>query len=514
MRKTIGILFTILIISAGTFLFFKPEYIPSTIREFFSKEKAPIEKILRKAPEKEIETYDLNLANPEITLVKNAQIESIAETYVVPQIGARVVDIKVKVGDKVQKNQTLIKLGDSLNTDLLNLQKNTSSQNLEIQNQISDLNSENLSLTSDSAYIGSQISQNSYENSLDSENSSEEIFETQEKITELSIDTAEEAYKNAKNNYNDTQDYLDELEDSYDELSENPTTTKEELQKLEAEIEKTEAQLENLETAKEASKNGLKQAKLALEQLNNNFDSQESQMEFGSETTYLQYQITLNQLASSGLLSQIQSLSNLAQLIQIESSAKSAQLSLDQLNIKAPINGVISSINIKKENLVSPGQVLMTIEDPQNVKIKTTLSEEELYILLPASQIFIITEKEKIPATITSISPGLDKVTKKFNIELTPDHSAGLTIGANTKVGFKVNPKKHLFVPLSSIFLEDQDKVVKTVNSENIIENKFVELGQIIGEYIEVRSGLSGDEIISKQQSVFLNEGDKIKSLN
>jgi len=102
-----------------------------------SREENP-EKVLREQTVlKEVEIFDLSQDQVKISFTRSGIIKAGQEAYISPQIPGKIIEIRVKLGQKVRQNDPLIILGDSLSTDLIDLQHQSAKegQNLAQQNQ-------------------------------------------------------------------------------------------------------------------------------------------------------------------------------------------------------------------------------------------------------------------------------------------------------------------------------------------------------------------------------------------
>jgi len=90
----------------------------------------------------------------------------------------------------------------------------------------------------------------------------------------------------------------------------------------------------------------------------------------------------------------------LAQLQQAKADVTAAQNRLDQLQLVAPISGIVAEVNVIAGEFVSPGKILVIISDTDQLQVKTTdLSERD-----------IINVSIGDPATIT-----VDALSEDFN---------------------------------------------------------------------------------------------------
>lgn len=504
----------ILIIFAG--LIVSGYLYQNKIKDFISsfstqEEKGPKEKISRDlAPRKEVEVYRLGQEEPVLSFAKSGVALSSTISYVTPEISGRVVSIDVEVGDQVNKNQTLIYLGDSLSTNIADIQYQTALTSYDIAYYLDELTQ----YTSDESYYLAKLNAESaweaYENAVLTAEHTEEIFDSQIESAEIGFDSAEDAYHDLKNDYLDAEEELENLEEEYTAAKKNPTVTQEELSQMKQAITAQEAQVDALKKAKNSAKDGLEQAELGLEQLKESADSQLDQLNFAIDTSYRQYDAAIVQIESAYVGGKMQEAGTDSQLAQALAALKSAQLNIDQKYVKSPINGIVTSISAQEGNLTAPGQVLLKIENSDKLSVKTSVNEKEVELLAIGDEVTLDVDGVSAKGEIVSISPTLNEISKKIEVEIEVTEENAITPGSFVRVYFNPSTQGRLFIPLNSVFLTQDKKQVKIVDKNYIIQCKDITLGEIIGEYVEITSGLNGTEMLVKAQTTFISDGDAV----
>lgn len=493
MKKFIAIILTIGIISSGSYFFFQK-----------SKVQEPKTKIERQATPlpKEVTIFDLSSEKADLNLTKPGIIKTDNIAYISPQINGRVTDIYVKVGDNVKESQPLLELGDSLSTDLIDLNYESSGQAALLAEE-GKLATENINLiNTQTAETSIKNAYEAYLNSLNTLRNTEETLSTQYESTKLAVDSAEISQKSAKQNYKNAKEALEDLEDAYDEDSENSIS--------EAAIDNAERQVKSAKTAMEVAANQLEQAQQGLEIFKTTSYGQLDQLNFATTLSFNQYENALNQLNSVQAGAILQEIGSANNNLQASSALQSAKISRNQKTVRSPIEGKVTAINIKKGNLGTPGQILMKIEDLNSQKIVTSINKEEADLIHPGTKVEISDNNRIFIGTVSTINPTADDTSKKIRVEIAISKNHNLLNNSIVEITFKPITGKKIFVPLSSIILSDNLKFVRIVNEINEVSEIEVKTGNIIGSNIEVISGLSGNEKIIKSGSDFLEKGEKV----
>ncbi|MDD3066962.1 MAG: efflux RND transporter periplasmic adaptor subunit [Candidatus Gracilibacteria bacterium] len=173
-----------------------------------------------------------------------------------------------------------------------------------------------------------------------------------------------------------------------------------------------------------------------------------------------------------------------------------AVITADKLTIRAPFAGKVSGVSVEAGDEVNVGSSLATVEDPSNLKIVANLSGNEIRKVQLGG---LVKFGSSSSATITSIAPSADPLTKKYKVEIAtrnPYLKPGEFLKLHFQLGEVAKNDQRIFLPLTAInILTSGDSVWKVVEKKAV--KTPVALGDIEGEYVEILSGVSfGDEVI------------------
>jgi len=427
---------------------------------------------------KEVEVFDLAKDQASLTFTKNGVADSEKIVYLSPQISGRVTNIKVSVGDRVRKGDTLITLGDSLSTDISDIQNQTAEDSLNIARH-SQAYTYDLSFQAvQSAETALDLAEESYQNAVLTKKNTEDVYDIQ-------INNAEDTLNDAEDARDDAEDYLDDLED-------DPDSTADEINAAEEDLEAAE---DDVDTAEQA-----------LDLLEANADSQIDQLNFAITSAGKQYELAQTQLESAYQRASLEQLGTDSQLLQAESGAKISRITTNQKNITAPIDGVVTEINAEEDNLVTPGQTLLKIENSGDLIVKTSLNESESALVNVGDTVKIGDNSGRI----TSISPSLNSTTKKIDVEISIDRLGEIIPGSFVKIYFQPIAKNRIFIPLNSLHVNDDGEFVKVIEDGKVTTKKIT-IGEIIGNYVEIKNGLKGNEKIIRTATNLVEDGDSVK---
>lgn len=191
------------------------------------------------------------------------------------------------------------------------------------------------------------------------------------------------------------------------------------------------------------------------------------------------------------------------------------QANLAYANILAPFDGIITGKYINSGDLANPGMPLLSLENNANYLVKTYVNE---------SQIGQIKNGEKVQVIIKSSNKQLTGVISEISISSTD--SGGLYLvkialtnpemvysGMFASIAFSNSETSTstLFIPKSALIYQGQLTGVYTVSLQNTAILRWLRIGKIEGNQIEILSGLNPNEKIITQADGSLYNGARLK---
>jgi HlyD family secretion protein len=194
-------------------------------------------------------------------------------------------------------------------------------------------------------------------------------------------------------------------------------------------------------------------------------------------------------------------------LLQIEMRRKDLQTKLsllDQLNIKAPSNGIILSINGNEGEKVDRDKLLVRMSDLSDYKIKSSIDNRYVEELKTGGEVFALIENARLKGKIGSVSPVLTD--KKINFDVFLEYSDFKKLIPNLEVNLMIVTHQKdsvLRVEKGAAFNKNKSQDIYVVR-DGKAQRVRVETGLIGTDYVEIRSGLDkGDRVITSDVSAF-----------
>lgn len=184
---------------------------------------------------------------------------------------------------------------------------------------------------------------------------------------------------------------------------------------------------------------------------------------------------------------------------------------LADLNVRAPIAGVVTAKLVDLGAEVRIGQKLGEVSQTNMVKIVLNISPDDIGVITLGQKALV---NGKMSGTVSSINPGADSGSKKIGVEVVVENKEKLVPETLAKVVFSVkdNPKalQQYKVPLAAITVAQNESYI-FIAGENIAKKVAVELLEIDGDWALVKINLPKDAKLIIEGNKNLVDGDTIE---
>jgi len=184
-----------------------------------------------------------------------------------------------------------------------------------------------------------------------------------------------------------------------------------------------------------------------------------------------------------------------------------------QARVIAPDSGVISSATANVGSLSQPGAELFRLIRKARLEWRADLTAEELMLLKKGMTAQIsIGEGRVIRGTVRAISPSVNAQTRYGYALVSLPNSTGIVAGAYARGTFDVSggAKKLQSLPQSAVLQRGTKNYVLTLIANNRVHEQAVQIGQRVGDRIEIKQGLNANEAVIESGGAFLTEGDVV----
>lgn len=225
----------------------------------------------------------------------------------------------------------------------------------------------------------------------------------------------------------------------------------------------------------------------------------------GSITTTLSTLIAARQALDTAQKSSAQGTgavsSTQAALTQAQGALAGARAALEKTIIRAPISGTINSLTLKRGDFVQMTAPVLTVANNGALEVISYITQGDATRIAVGDKAAL----DGSEGTITRIAPALDPITKKIEVRIGLPAAASKTLinGQSVVVTFKKAvgvPTKPttgpITIPLSALKINSDSVVVFSVDENKKLVPHEIKLGNLLGDRVEVASGLTSDLII------------------
>jgi len=214
-----------------------------------------------------------------------------------------------------------------------------------------------------------------------------------------------------------------------------------------------------------------------------------------------------------------------------DAKAKEAVVDANEANVRqleamqsfktlaAPFDGVVTARNVELGQLINSGgsgQPLFEVSDLHRVRIFVQVPQSFSAGLKPGLKATF--EMPQYPgvqfdATLSHISRAMNPTSHSMQVELQADNTEGkFFAGSYCNVHFEIPTEANLVrIPSTALITGNQGTQVATLDGNNKVVLKNVQLGRDLGDSVEVIAGLSPSDRIINNPPETLTAGDTVR---
>jgi membrane fusion protein (multidrug efflux system) len=194
-----------------------------------------------------------------------------------------------------------------------------------------------------------------------------------------------------------------------------------------------------------------------------------------------------------------------------------AKVNFGDASIKSSINGIVNKRNIEPGSVVSPGTVLFELVNVSTLKLRVTVTEQQVASLKLGTQIPVsvsVYPDKEFSGKITFIAPKADEsLNFPVDIEITNNTNNQIKAGMYGSAKFGSNKTSNqpsvLTIPRIAFIGGVGNSQVFVVN-DSIAKLVKITAGRIFGEEVEVLGGLKEGDVVVTSGQINLQDGTKV----
>lgn len=184
--------------------------------------------------------------------------------------------------------------------------------------------------------------------------------------------------------------------------------------------------------------------------------------------------------------------------------------------VRAPFSGFVTARDVAVGEFVSSADVIATIIRSNPIKIQMQVAENDVPAILVGRGVSIQVDayrERRFAGTVSAISPAIDVNSRSFVVEArieNPDNALRSGMFATARIN-REGGSTGVFVPKSAVYNHVPTGSFRSfVIVEGVAKLRTVQLGSEEGDYVQILSGLSADEVVATSNLDQLYEGAKV----
>ncbi len=184
------------------------------------------------------------------------------------------------------------------------------------------------------------------------------------------------------------------------------------------------------------------------------------------------------------------------------------------LMAQAPISGIVTAIDVRVSDNVSPGDLLFTISDVSKMKARVWVTDSEMRQLKPGMNAHATWEDLKLSGHITRVALGMDNSTQAFAVDMEFDNpTKAKYTGVTAEISLETYSNPYAIVVERKNVLSDVNGTYVYLENGGKAHKTPVTVGKNNNLDVEITSGINvGDNLIT-QGLHLLEDGQKVNTL-
>lgn len=197
--------------------------------------------------------------------------------------------------------------------------------------------------------------------------------------------------------------------------------------------------------------------------------------------------------------------------LQYESAKLGYNLQLESSRVTAPISGRVESFHVKVHDMVSQQSQICVIAGTGDGKAVTFYASERIVNGLRVGDSLTV-EKNGTDhaASITEVSTMVDPASGLFKVKASVPDGGALATGTSVKVHVTSQKAENvLSVPVDAVYYEGGLPYIYTYG-DGVLHKNAVTVGIADSEYIEVKEGINGDDLVVTTWTTEFYDGSRV----
>ena len=185
---------------------------------------------------------------------------------------------------------------------------------------------------------------------------------------------------------------------------------------------------------------------------------------------------------------------------QAQAALAQARIAFEYSRARAPFDGVVTQKQTEAGTLASPGMPMFTVEDPRLYRLEASVDEADIGLVHAGQKIAVQIDAldSGLAGRVAQIVPAADPATRSFLVKIDLPSDKRLRSGLFGRARIAHGERDSILVPRSAVVSRGQLQAVYVLDATQIATLRYVTLGNVIEDNVEVLSGLgSGENLVT-----------------
>jgi len=183
-----------------------------------------------------------------------------------------------------------------------------------------------------------------------------------------------------------------------------------------------------------------------------------------------------------------------------------AKRRVEELKLRAPVDGIIGSLAISNRSVVAANTALMTLVDLSQLEVEVEIPESYMTDLGLGMKAEIMINNNKVMGTLTAISPEVVKNQILARVRFSDKQPEGLRQSQRVSARLLMEEKANVMILPRGPFVEAEGGRFVYVVENGVAQRRAIKLGATSISAVEILSGLKdGDKVVISGTDTFEN---------
>ncbi len=194
-----------------------------------------------------------------------------------------------------------------------------------------------------------------------------------------------------------------------------------------------------------------------------------------------------------------------------EAGLEEAQALLNETEIPAPFDGVITRKKVRTGDLAVPGSPIFRIENIDTLEVRLSIPAS-LPVPSLKTEIPVSFSPHVVVATLQAISPATDPLTRTREAVLSLPDDSGIPAGSHVQVFWPDTSLKGIWIPTSALRMQGQMQQAFIIEN-GIARLRLLKTGLTLGDEVQIHAGLQEGETLILFPPSALRDGQHVEAV-